>query len=186
MWSIKVLFLMNEADGCRGRLQGLINDQINGRLSHGWRAPLGFVSCRFWFLFLPAAEVPPPSPRLCQQSCRCGERSHLPLWVCVSVCVLCDASTGYCLGVGLWLAEHSLWHDSFFFFFFLNSRACLRVLFLLFLPGHVPIKPEIFECCAKTMLVFYACAATLSCNCWTTTAGRQFVKNLLKAASPSI
>lgn len=130
MWSIKVLFLMNEADGWRGRLQGFINDQINGRLSHGWRVPLGFVSCRFWFL--PAAEVPPPSPKLCQQSCRCGERSHLPLWVCVSVCVLCDASTGYCLGVGLWLVEHSLWHDSFFNFFFFYSRACLQVLFLLF------------------------------------------------------
>lgn len=47
-----------------------------------------FYEAQIWvFLFLPAAEGPPSSPDLCQQPCRCGERSHLPLRVCDHVCV---------------------------------------------------------------------------------------------------
>lgn len=45
------------------------------------------------FVFCVASNRgPSPIPwKLCQQSCRCGERNHLPLWECMYLCLCANS-----------------------------------------------------------------------------------------------
>lgn len=89
----------------------------------GWRTLLCFVCCRFWF------SVFTSSPKLCQQSCRCGERRHLPLWMCVCVCFMMPAHDL----AWVWASD---WSNTLCCKIFFKSESVFR-LFLGFL-----IKPE--------------------------------------------
>lgn len=94
MWSVKVLFSsMNEADGQGSRLQGLINDQMNGYVCDWLKDTAPFYKAQILVFVFAGSRGPSLFPR--------SVPAVLPVWraqpsatlcvcviMCVSVCVL--------------------------------------------------------------------------------------------------
>lgn len=131
-----------------------------------WAADFGFYRQQRSLPLPPNCASSPAgveSAAICHSEC---------VWVCVCS-VMPAQDTAWLWACDWWNTVCGMTVFSFFFFL-LQSLSSGFVS--AFLPRHVPIKPEIFEGCAKNHVGILCLCSQLSWNCWTTTAGRQFVK----------